>query len=335
LAVWGAYGARGKGVKVGILDTGIDASHPDLTGKIVAFAEFDADGRQIRGAKPHDTDQHGTHCAGTIVGGSSSGQWIGVAPEAQLAVALVLNGRHGGTDAQVLAGIDWLVEQKVDVISMSLGGLTLDPETPNTYTEAILTCLRAGIPVVTAIGNEGSQTTGSPGNDLFAFAVGATDYFDRAAGFSGGRTHIIRESNFIPPQNLPLPYSKPDVSAPGVAVLSTIPKGRWAAFNGTSMATPHVAGAMALILSATDIKQTVPEAERAFILQDLLTGSAEELGESGQNHRFGFGRIDVLRAISFAVERGFGRSLNAKASTNGKAVKQRSAGVKKSSRRKG
>jgi hypothetical protein len=71
---------------------------------------------------------------------------------------------------------------------MSLGGLTLDPETPNTYTEAILTCLRAGIPVVTAIGNEGSQTTGSPGNDLFAFAVGATDYFDKAAGFSGGRT---------------------------------------------------------------------------------------------------------------------------------------------------
>jgi hypothetical protein len=318
LGAWGAYGARGQGVKIGILDTGIDAAHPDLAGKVVAFAEFDAEGKQIRGARPHDSDQHGTHCAGTIVGASASGQWIGVAPDARLAVALVLNGRFGGTDAQVLAGIDWLVEQEVDLISMSLGGLTLDPETPNTYTEAILTCLRAGIPVVTAIGNEGSQTTGSPGNDLFAFAVGATDYFDRAAGFSGGRTHIIRQSNFIPPENLPLPYSKPDVSAPGVAVLSSIPRGRWAAFNGTSMATPHVAGAMALILSATEIKQQVPEAERAFVLQDLLSGSAEELGESGQNHRFGFGRIDVLRAIGFAIERGYGKPLNTKVSTTTK-----------------
>ena len=148
----------------------------------------------------------------------------------------------------MLAGIDWLVEQDVDVISMSLGGLTLDNETPNTYTEAIVTCLRDGIPVVTAIGNDGGQTTGSPGNDIFAFAVGATDIRDRAAGFSGGRTHIIRESNFIPEDLLPLPYSKPEVSAPGVAILSSVPGGKWEAFNGSSMATPHVAGAIALLL---------------------------------------------------------------------------------------
>jgi hypothetical protein len=317
LAAWGAYAARGQGVKIGILDTGIDASHPDIKGKVAAFAEFDAEGNQIRNARPHDSDQHGTHCAGTIVGGNVSGQWIGVAPEATLAVALVLNGSSGGTDAQVLAGIDWLVEQDVDVISMSLGGLTLGPETPNTYTEALLTCLRAGIPVVTAIGNEGSQTTGSPGNDLFAFSVGATDYLDRAAGFSGGRTHIIRQSNFIPRDNLPLPNSKPDVSAPGVAVTSSIPGNKWAAFNGTSMATPHVAGAIALILSATEIRQQVPDTERAFVIQDLLTGSAEELGESGQNHRFGFGRIEVLRAIGFAIERGYGAPLGTRPAAGG------------------
>jgi subtilisin family serine protease len=220
-------------------------------------------------------------------------------------VALVLDGEAGGTDAQVLAGIDWLVEQAVDVISMSLGGLTLDPETPDTYTEAILTCLRAGIPVVTAIGNEGSQTTGSPGNDLFAFSVGATDYKDRPAGFSGGRTHIIRRSSYIPPEYLPLPYSKPEVSAPGVAVYSAIPGGKWATFNGTSMATPHVAGAMALLLSATAIRDTVELTKRAFLIQDLLTSSVEELGESGQDHRYGFGRIDVLRAIGFAIEQGY------------------------------
>jgi hypothetical protein len=123
--------------------------------------------------------------------------------------------RGSGTDAQVLAGINWAVTTGADVVSMSLGGLTLGPDIPSTYTAAIVTCLRAGIPVVTAIGNEGEQTSGSPGNDLFAFAVGASDPRDLPAGFSGGRTQVIRQSAIIPPDQLPLPYSKPDVSAPG------------------------------------------------------------------------------------------------------------------------
>jgi len=71
------------------------------------------------------------------------------------------------------------------------------------------------------------------------------------------------------------------------------------------MATPHVAGAIALLLSATNIKAEVDETERAFVIQDLMTGSSEELGESGQNHRFGFGRIDILRALGFARELGY------------------------------
>jgi subtilisin family serine protease len=305
LAAWGAYGVRGAGVTIGILDTGIDSDHPDLKGKVTAWAEFDADGREVPGSVAHDTDKHGTHCGGTLVGGNASGQWIGVAPDAKLAAALVLDGAKGGTDAQVLAGLDWLVNQKVDVISMSLGGLVLGPEMPNTYTEAILTCLRAGIPVVTAIGNEGSQTTGSPGNDLFAYAVGATDIRERTAGFSGGRTQIIHASSFIPPEHLPLPYSKPDVSAPGVAIKSSVPNKSWEVFNGTSMATPHVAGAIALLLSATDLKRKVRATDRAFIIQDLMSGSTEEYGESGQDHRYGFGRIDVLRAIGFAKSLGY------------------------------
>ncbi len=305
LSVWGAYGKRGEGSLVGLLDTGVDATHPDLKGKIAQWAEFDAKGKKVKNSTPHDSHQHGTHCAGTIAGGNASGRWIGVAPAAKIAAALVLNGEQGGTDAQVLAGIDWAVETKVDVISMSLGGFVLGPDTPSTYTKAIVSALRLGIPLVAAIGNEGSQTTGSPGNDLLAFAIGATDPNDRAAGFSGGRTQIIQESSFFSDDILPLIYSKPDVSAPGVAVFSSIPQGAWEHFNGTSMATPHVAGAIALLLSATNVK-TVAAAERAFLIQDLLTGSAEELGESGQNHRFGFGRIDVLRAIGFAHEKGFG-----------------------------
>ena len=300
LSTWGAFDARGAGVLVGLLDTGVDADHPDLKGKVAEWAEFDSAGGTVAGSQPHDSDRHGTHCAGTIVGGNASGRWIGVAPEAKIAAGLVLNGAQGGTHAQILAGIEWAINLGVDVISMSLGGLSMSPEVPSTYTEAMMTALKMGIPVVTAIGNEGSQTTGAPANDFLAFAVGATDYLDRAAGFSGGRTQVIRESAYFPQDALPLVYSKPELSAPGVAICSSVPGGGWENFNGTSMAAPHVAGAIALLLSGTKIKAEVPARQRAFVIQDLLTGAAEELGESGQNHRFGFGRLDVLRAMGYA-----------------------------------
>jgi subtilisin family serine protease len=200
----------------------------------------------------------------------------------------------------------WALEQGVDVINMSLGGIPeVGPEMPAGYTNAIVTCLEMGVPVVIAIGNEGAQTTGSPGNDIFALAVGATDYFDRVAGSSGGRTQIVYDSEYVAPEDLPLSYLKPDVSAPGGAVVSSMPGGKWAALDGTSMATPHVAGSIALLLSATNIRDVVAGVERAFLISDLLVGSVEELGESGQDHRYGFGRIDVLRAISWAKERGY------------------------------
>ncbi len=305
LAAWGAFATKGKGVMIGMLDTGIDNSHPDLIGRISKWAEFDGQGRKVRSSQPHDTDEHGTHCAGTMVGGSSSGRLIGVAPEAKIAAGLVLNGEHGGTDAQVLAGIDWAVESGVDVLSMSLGGLEMNAETPPTYTEAILSCIEAGIPVVAAIGNDGHQTTGSPGSDLFALSVGAVDERRRVAGFSGGRTQIIRDTEFIDPKFLPLPYSKPDLAAPGVAVFSCVPGGKWKALNGTSMAAPHVAGAIALLVSATSIREKESGARRSLVIQDLITGSVDEAGESGQDHRYGFGTLNALRAIDMARDRGY------------------------------
>ncbi|MBF0340590.1 MAG: S8 family serine peptidase [Magnetococcales bacterium] len=305
LSAWGAYKAFGSGVKIGLLDTGADALHPDLKDKIVDWVEFDSLGQPKPGWQAFDSDRHGTHCAGTLVGGNHSGRYIGVAPEAKLAVALVLNGKEGGSDAQVLAGIDWAVDHGVDVISMSLGGLVMNMETPPTYTQAIWSCVEAGIPVVAAIGNEGHQTSGLPGNDPLAFSVGATDPDDCIAGFSGGRTQIIVASDFFPPEALPLPYSKPEVSAPGVGIYSSVPKGKWDTFSGTSMATPHVAGAIALLLSATKIREKVHGQDRAFLIQQIINSSVEELGESGQDHRYGFGRVDALRAIDFAKELGY------------------------------
>lgn len=304
LAAWGAFGVRGKGVKVAVLDTGVDATHPDLKDRVVGFAELDAQGRNItNGKKSYDSKEHGTHCAGTIAGGNASGRWIGMAPEAEILSALVLkNGK--GTDAQILAGMQWAMENGADIVSMSLGGLRLTPDVLDTYTRTIINATRLGIPVIVSIGNEGHQTSGSPGNDFFALGVGATSIDDRPAGFSGGRAQVITSSRFIAEKYLPLVYRKPDVSAPGVAVYSCIPGNKYASWNGTSMAAPHVAGAAALLLSGTTIRE-VPKKKRAFLIQDLLTATAEELGESGQDQRYGFGRIDVLRAIGHAKHLGY------------------------------
>jgi subtilisin family serine protease len=304
LATWGATGRRGEGVQIGLLDTGIDSEHPDLRGKIANWAEFDEFGHPVSGSIPHDTDQHGTHCAGILVGGDHSGKWIGLAPGAKVAGALVLGGDHA-TDAQILAGFEWCIDLGVDVISMSLGGLTLGPEPPVTYTRAALTAVNRGIAIVAGIGNNGSETSTSPGNDVLIISVGAIDHENVVAAFSGGRTEVIEESTIFPQMALPMIYSKPDLSAPGVAIYSSIPDGKWQVFSGTSMATPHVSAAIALLLSATDIRDRVNGIQRVVMIENLLTGSANEVGEAGQNHRYGFGTLNVLRAIGAARDVGF------------------------------
>ena len=316
LAAWGAYQTRGeprstqgpgRPVRVAVLDTGVDATHPELQDKVVEWAEFDENGDKVA-STPYDSGKHGTHVCGTIAGGSAAlpsaeTPIIGVAPDARLMVGLVLKGTTG-THAQILAGMDWAIESGAEVINMSLGNVHLQPDVIDLYTQSIITANLNGIPVVVAIGNEGAQTSGLPGNDYFAFSVGATDHRDRSAGFSGGRTQVVRTSRYIPDENLPLYYSKPEVTAPGVAVRSCIPKEGYATWNGTSMAAPHVSGSFALLLAATNIRN-VPAGSRAYLLQDLLISSVEELGEAGRDHRFGFGRINALRAIAMAVELGY------------------------------
>ncbi len=306
MSAWGAFDVRGQGVKVAVLDTGVDATHPDLKGKISGFAEFGPNGETVVDdvTKAYDSDRHGTHCAGTVVGGRASGHWIGMAPEARILAGLVLK-KGRGTDLQILAGIEWAIAKGANVISMSLGGLRMSADVLDTYTSAFIGAQEAGIPVVVAIGNDGHQTSGAPGNDFFAFTVGAVDVDDRAAGFSGGRTQVVGASRFIDSRYLPFVYSKPDVVAPGVDVLSAIPGKKYDAWNGTSMATPHVAGAMALLLSDSIKLRQLPVEDRSQALKDLIVSTCQPLGESGQNHRFGFGRINVLRAVGRAIDLGY------------------------------
>lgn len=309
MTCWGAFNARGAGVKVGVLDTGVDAKHPDLAGKVVAFAEFDPHYNIIKeGVKnAYDDDGHGTHVAGTIVGGKSSGRWIGMAPEAQIIAAKVLK-NGSGTDAQILAGMAWAVQQGAHVLNLSLGDWTEGIDVIDTYTTSILKANRLGVPVVAAIGNEGGGTSGSPGTDYYALGVGATDFADRAAGFSGGRTHVIKKSDFFPDHALPLIFIKPDISAPGVDVFSAKRGGKWEYLSGTSMAAPHVSGALAVLLSGIGAKglpahdiRTMKNWTRVDVLRDLLLGSACELGENGQNARYGHGRLNVAAAYGNAL----------------------------------
>ncbi|MEM7316741.1 MAG: S8 family serine peptidase, partial [Planctomycetota bacterium] len=158
--------------------------------------------------------------------------------------------------------------------------------------------------IVAAIGNDGHQTTGAPGNDYFSLAVAAQDSRGRVAGFSGGRTHILEKSNFIDSKHLPLVYTKPDMSAPGVRVKSSVPGKKWASFNGTSMATPHVSGAAALLFAATDLSDHTVS-QRAFLARDILLGGVTDQGEAGQDQRYGYGSLNVLKSIDEALNRGF------------------------------
>ncbi len=311
LAAWSTFGTRGltkngTPVRVAVLDTGVDPDHPDIKGRLVDFAEFNGSGTIVNSgvANAFDSDQHGTHVAGTIVGGNASGGWIGMAPDAELISGLVLDGKKGGTLAQVIKGIEWAVQKNAHVINLSLGGLSFESTVGTPYQRAIVDALVRGTLVVAAIGNDGHQTTGAPGNDYFSLAVGAHDSRQRCAGFSGGRTLVLDQSSFIDSKHLPLVYTKPDLSAPGVAVKSSMPKGKWASLNGTSMATPHVSGAAALLFAATDLTNS-PADQRAFLVKDLLLGGVTDLGEAGQDQRFGYGTINVLRSIDEALKRGF------------------------------
>jgi len=310
LAAWSTFETRGKRpngdpVRVAVLDTGIDPDHPDIRDRLVDFAEFNQTGTIVKQgvANARDSGKHGTHVAGTIVGGNASGGWVGMAPDAELISGLVLDGGNGGTLAQVISGINWAADQGAHVINLSLGGLTFEPTVGTPYQRAIVDALVRGSLVVAAIGNDGHQTTGAPGNDYFSLAVAAQDIRGRCAGFSGGRTHSLNQSTFIRSEVLPLVYTKPDLSAPGVDIKSSVPGGQWEVFNGTSMATPHVSGAAALLFAATGLAGLPPE-RRAFVAKDLLLGGASEMGEAGQDQRFGYGSLNILRTIDEALNRG-------------------------------
>ncbi len=306
--VWNELGVTGAGIRVAVLDTGVDISHPDLEGKMHSdnpgdptypggWMEFDESGGLVA-SQPHDSDAHGTHVSGTVLGGSAGGTAIGVAPGATLMAGLVLPG-GGGTFAQVVAGMQWAVEptdangnpagQPPHVVSMSWGATGEHAE----MIEPIRNMLFAGVLPVAAIGNCGDQCVGSPGAVFEAIGIGASTEDDSIADFSSG--NVVRKSSWAnPPDEWPDEWMKPNLSAPGVNVLSSVPGGGYDSWAGTSMATPHVSGTIALMLSAN------PGLSADLVLQTLIDTSYwdNRYGDSRPNRRYGQGRINAYEAVS-------------------------------------
>lgn len=189
---WANYG-RGGGAKVAVLDTGIDAAHPDLPAPIV-MDTF------VPGLPVNDYNEHGTHCSGTVLGLDNTIGVVGVAPQASLIIGKVLNNGGYGLDSWIATAIDWAVTQGADVISMSLGGDTIDPA----LQDACLNAYNAGVLVVAAAGNDSSSSPSYPAAFPGVMSIAAVDSSEQLASFS----------NFGPLIS---------VSAPGVGVQSTIP----------------------------------------------------------------------------------------------------------------
>jgi len=240
-------GFKGDGILVGHLDTGIDGKHPALKNAIHEFAQFDMLAQRVPGAVANDSAEHGTHTAGSIAGRTVGGIEIGAAPAAKLLSGMVIEG--GQVIERILAGMEWVVEQKGRILSMSLGirGFT-------TAFEVVIQSLRdAGVLPVVACGNELANSSRSPGNYATVLSVGASDETDRVAAFSSSQTFARPDDPVVP-----------DIVAPGVEVLSCAVGGGYRFDSGTSMATPYVAGLAALLLSAKP-DATVAELERAIL----------------------------------------------------------------------
>lgn len=280
-----AAGFDGKGTKVAVLDTGIDAGHPDVKDRVVASRSF------IPGEEVEDRNGHGTHVASTIAGSgaASDGANKGVAPAADLLVGKVLSDEGSGADSGIIAAMEWAKAEGADVVSMSLGSPVPD-DGGDPMSQAVDSLSADGGPLfVIAAGNAyGAGTIGSPGSADKALTIAAVDKQDTRAEFSS-MGPLVRSHGL-----------KPDLSAPGVdidaAASQSVPgaEAPYRSMSGTSMATPHVAGAAAIL------KQRHPDWTGQRI-KDALMASSKKL-DAYTPYEQGTGRLDVKAAIATAIE---------------------------------
>jgi subtilisin family serine protease len=280
-------GYEGSGVQVAVLDTGVDATHPDLDGKVKESQDFSG--------SPSGTEDHfghGTHVAATIAGtgAGAGGTRKGVAPKADLLVGKVLGDDGYGYDSWIIAGMEWAASEGAKVVNMSLGGGPTDGTDPLSQAVNDITAQTGTLFVVSA-GNEGAdETVGTPGAAASALTVGAVDRADKLADFSS-RGPRLGDSGL-----------KPEITAPGVDIIAARATGTamgspvdnlYTAASGTSMAAPHVTGAAVLLA------QQHPD-WKADQLKNALVSTAKTQPDQTV-YAQGAGRVDLTRAVAQKV----------------------------------
>ena len=281
--VW-AGGNIGKDVDVAVLDTGIDQQHPDLDDRVVAATSF------VPGEEVADGHGHGTHVASTIAGtgDASDGKERGVAPGARLHIGKVLNNAGSGDESGIIAGMEWAArDQHAKIISMSLGGDPTDGKDPMSQAVDQLSA-ETGALFTIAGGNSGPMkySIGAPGAADSALTVGAVDHTDALADFSSQGPRAGDGG------------LKPEITAPGVDILAARSQyapgsGSYQLMSGTSMATPHVAGAAAL-LAAVHPDWTGAELKSALV-------STAHATPQYSPYEAGSGRLDAAKAVKATV----------------------------------
>lgn len=262
----------GAGVTVAVVDTGVDAEHPDLAANLVPGINVVGSSRSDDVADGHG---HGTHVAGIVAAVTDNAVGVaGVAPSARIMPVKALDDHGSGWSSDVAEGIVHAAEHGAGVINLSLSS-----SSDNAVLEDAVSYARSqGVVVVAAAGN--GRQRGNPVAYPAAFAgviaVAATDVADIDADFSNTGDYV-------------------DLAAPGVAIRSTVPGGGYGDLSGTSMAAPHVAGVIALLLQELADKGSVNSDDAVF---DLLTRTAEDLGEPGWDPAYGYGLVDPVAAVT-------------------------------------
>jgi thermitase len=270
----GAFPATG-GVKVGIVDTGIRATHEDLAGKLANCAQSYSTvpllGGSLQEGSCPDDNGHGTHVAGTITANANNGKGVtGVAFDSPLAICKALGGPLGqGSTSDVANCITYVADKGAKVISMSLGG-----GSSTTLQNAVKYAASKDAVIVAAAGNDGDATLNYPAAYAEVVSVAATDNNDQRASFSNANADV-------------------EIAAPGVDVLSSYGSAdnAYKLLSGTSMATPHVAGVAAII-------RTKNPAMTAAQARTKLDASVDDKGAAGRDPQYGFGRVNLLKAAS-------------------------------------
>jgi hypothetical protein len=272
----------GNGIKIAIIDTGVDYNHPDLKDNYIGGYDFVNNDND-----PMDDNGHGTHCAGIALGSGKSSNYknIGVAPMASLYAYKVMRSNGTGEVSLIISALEMAINDGIDVISLSLGNNNKLANPDSVLSQAADNAVEAGIVVVAAAGNDGAEgPISSPGCARDVICVGATDIYDNVASFSSRGPVNLSNGSFL---------IKPDIVAPGVAIKSCDLYDGYSVYSGTSMSTPHVAGAIALIL------QNKPDLTPEEI-KVILKENAVDLGLD--NNISGSGRINISASIKISNE---------------------------------